>query len=60
MCCACDGVCCHTGPHTYCPKHMLVGAPRLTLMPKTGWQCPVCGIGVAPHMSVCPCCAPGG
>lgn len=38
FCCACETICCHTGPHTYCEKHQ----PTVTTVPVAG-PCPTCG-----------------
>lgn len=32
--------------------------PEVPIMPLYGWVCPVCGAGLAPSTSVCPCRAP--
>ena len=32
------------------------GWPVVPVLPvRVGWQCPVCGAGVAPHIEKCPC-----
>ena len=39
MCCMCQGICGHSGPHTYCQAH---DPSQRRLCPNCG-HCPTCG-----------------
>lgn len=39
FCCTCAGICCHTGPHMYCEKHM---GSALRVLADIVQPCPSC------------------
>lgn len=51
LCPNCGGVL--IGIHHQCPPSWFQVAPPVFV--QTGWICPVCGSGVAPTLTVCPC-----
>lgn len=59
-CCACNGTCCHVGPHSYCERHG-GRSEGIRLQPQPvqgaplGWVCPQCGRAWAPHVAGCIC-----
>lgn len=60
-CCACNGSCCHVGPHSYCFSHggtaaynPVIAAPNTTPM-AFGYSCALCGTWVTNFASHFPC-----
>ena len=43
--------------HGRMPAHCTdcINGPMCNPIPTSGWTCPVCKAGVAPHIEVCPC-----
>jgi hypothetical protein len=56
MCCICNGICSHIGPHSYCSVHggQQVFGVTPTWQP-TGWICPRCGRVWNPAAMTCIC-----